>query len=142
MNAIPALLIFDLIVQVIAIPISTLILVGSTRLFKPKDTSIKTALKVVLVLFVAAIIVDLVGFSLLTYYDSPVLFGLFTIILLLAYYALAFVLILIFYREDLKKTFLVWLLFSIADFFFGLILSLLIGLLIGMMGYSLGTGIY
>ena len=129
----------DVLVQLVLLPISVGILFVCARLFKLRDSSFMTPLKVVAVAVLFALGVDAVALLLLSSV-SLLLAGLASLFMLVVFYVLLLFLIKFFYREGWRNTLLVWLVFSVVDFVVTVVVmfvvAIVVGLLFGLSGYG------
>jgi len=117
---------------IVSVPISALVLMLSTKIFKLKDTSFMTALKVSLIIGVAGLFSDLLFIFVLS---SFLFFSIIQFVLLNV--VLALFLINTFYHTPHKQTlliWLVWLVLSLTLVFVIFALFFFIGLLFGIGG--------
>ena len=117
-------LVQSLIGLAITIPLSALVLMISTKIFKLQDTSYVTAIKITAIIGVLGFVLDAIIANLFMTMAGPL--GLLEFVLLNI--VLAVVLIQKFYKIDLKKTLLVWLVW----FLLGLVVLIVVGFIIGI----------
>ncbi|MDP7244847.1 MAG: hypothetical protein QF568_05875 [Flavobacteriales bacterium] len=125
-------LIFTIIVAIIQLTLSALLLMVLSVLFKFKDTTYKTAFKIML-----WIILGLHLFSVLFLFitNLKILNILPLIFVILFEIILAIILMKIYYNENLKRTLLIWLVWFVAWLIVRLILSLIISVITIALGY-------
>jgi len=107
--------------------LGSLILMLSAKIFKLKDQSFMTALKIVLILYVITLVLGLIGLAAL---NIALIMSILSFIVVIA---LGIYLIKKFYKLDWGKAVLVWLVWFI--------LSLIVGFIIGLILLAIGLGI-
>ena len=117
-------LVQSLIGLAITIPLSALVLMISTKIFKLQDTSYVTAIKITAIIGVLGFVLDALIANVFMTMAGPL--GLLEFVLLNI--VLAVILIQKFYKIDLKKTLLVWLVW----FLLGLVVLIVVGFIIGI----------
>jgi len=115
---------------IISVPLSALLLMFSTKIFKIQDTSYKTAIKILAIIGIIGFILDAIIFTFLP--TMVIVFGIIQFVILNI--ILAIILIKQFYNLELKQTLLVWLVW----FLFSLVLVVIIGIIIGIIAVALG----
>jgi len=125
-------LVYDFVSFGLGIPIGTYILIKIARAFKLKDSSVKTAFKIVF-------ISNMPFFVLSPIINAPL--GDFLIFLiigfnLMLYVTLLFLLIKKSYQVDIKKTVKVWVAFIITDFLFAMVLELVLFMIATSLGFD------
>ncbi|MBW2993561.1 hypothetical protein KY317_03240 [Candidatus Woesearchaeota archaeon] len=119
------LIVMQIITTVIMIIVGALLLMVSAKIFKLKDQSFKTALKVVLIIYVINFVLGLIGIiSLGTALIMSVLS--FLVLIILGIY-----LIKKYYNLDLGKAVLVWIVWFILSLIAGFIIGIILGLILG-----------
>lgn len=117
------LVITQVIVTVVMAILSALLLMVSAKIFKLKDQSFKTAIKVTLILYVINFVLSLIGiFSLKTAVVMSVLS--FIVLIVLGMY-----LIKKYHALDWGKAALVWLVWFILSLIVGFIIAAILGLI-------------
>ena len=122
-------LIIGIVTIIIMIPLNALLLMISTKIFKIKDSSYMTAIKVACILGVVSIVLSIIGNFLPTI--GQIIFWLSMIIVSIA---LALWLIKSMYTLDWGKAALVWLVWFVLSLIVGFILGLIIGVIVIMIG--------
>ena len=122
-------LIISIVTTIIMIPLNALLLMISTKIFKIKDTSYMTALKVAVILGVVSIVLSIIGNFLPTI--GQIIFWLSMAVVSII---LALWLIKSMYSLDWGKTALVWLVWFVLSLIVGFILALIIGVIVVMVG--------
>jgi len=123
-------LITSILALIISVPLSALLLMLSTKIFKLQDTSYKTAIKILAIIGVIGFILDAIIFTLLP--TMVVVFGIIQFIILNIILAIIF--IRQFYNTEWKQTLLVWLVW----FLFSLVLVFVVGIIVGIITVALG----
>ena len=111
----------QLIISVVMIFLGALLLMLSAKIFKLKDQSYKTALKVVAILYVIGFVLSLIGMASLS------LMTVMTILNFLVMILLGIYLIKMFYKLDWGKAALTWLVWFIMSLIAGFIIAAIIG---------------
>src|SRR6056297_3031251 len=118
------------LIWIVTIPFSALLLMASTRIFKLKEKSYKTAIKVI-------VIIGVLGFA-FTWFFQKFLVDWFmyleSVKFIVLYILLTLLLIKKFYAISIKKTFAVWVVWLIFHFIF---LFLVIGPLWAVVSFSM-----
>ena len=131
MDSFVAFLGVDVVIQLVLVPISAAILFGCTRLFKFKDQSYVSALKVVAIAAFLALVVDAVSLFLLAS-AGLVLAAFASLFMFAAFFAALLLLIKFFYNEDWKNTVFAWLVFSVVDFVVSFAVGFVVGAVLGL----------
>jgi len=121
-------LIAQVIVGLIMIPLSALLLMISTKIFKISDSSYKTAIKVALLVQIASIIFTVIQYFLPAPIDSIV--GILQWILVTI--LLGLWLVKKSYNLDWGKGALVWLVWAVLSVVLAFVLALIIGIIVGI----------
>lgn len=124
-----SVLIISIVTAIIMIPLNALVLMISTKIFKIKDSSYMTALKVAAILGVVSIVLTIIGNFLPTI--GQIIFWLSMAIVSII---LALWLIKSMYSLDWGKTALVWLVWFVLSLVVGFIIGLIIGVIVVMVG--------
>jgi hypothetical protein len=126
-----ASLIIGIVTTIIMIPLNALLLMISTKIFKIKDTSYMTALKVAAILGVVSIVLSVIGNFLPTV--GQIIFWLSMIIVSIV---LALWLIKSMYSLDWGKAALVWLVWFVLSLIVGFIFALIIAAIVVLVGFG------
>jgi len=125
-------LVYDLVSFGLGIPVGTYILIKIARAFKLKDSSAKTAFKIVFISNIPFLVLSPI-------INAPL--GDFLIFLiigfsLMLYVTLLFLLIKNIYKADIKKTVKVWVAFIITDFLISMVLELVLIMIATSLGFD------
>ncbi len=110
----------QLIISVVMIFLGALLLMLSAKIFKLKDQSYKTALKIVAILYVIGFVLSLIGMASLS------LMTVMTILNFLVMILLGIYLIKMFYKLDWGKAALTWLVWFIMSLIAGFIVGAIV----------------
>ena len=125
-------LVYDLAGFIISIPIEALILMGLAKILGVGG-SFKTALKIALIMslpFLVSMVIQNANLSGLII----VLVG---ISILVLSFVMSFFLIKFFYKLDLKKAFLLWIIFAVVDFTFLLVFEFVMEFVLRALGFNM-----
>lgn len=128
-------LIISIVVALIMIPLNALLLMVSTKIFKLKDSSYKTAIKVTLILGIVSIVLSIIGYFLPTI--GQIIYWISMIIVSIV---LALWLIKKNYSVGWGKSALVWLIWFILSLIVGFIIAAIVGVIIFMLGLGAMIG--
>ena len=126
-------ILIQLVTVIVMIPLSAALLMLTTMMFKLKDKSYLTALKVAAIVGPAGLVLNILLTAL----------GLNTIVIslisiLLVSIILAVYLVFLFYKLDFGKALLVWLVWMALSFVIGMIVGLILAMIFVMIGFGVG----
>ncbi len=120
-------LISSIVIAIIMIPLNALLLMISTKIFKIKDSSYKTAIMVTLILGIVSIVLQVIG-----YFLPAVGKIIFWLSMAIVSIILALWLIKSKYNLDWGKSALVWLVWFVLSIVVGIILAVIVGIIMAM----------
>ena len=115
------LVVSQLIISVVMIFLGALLLMLSAKIFKLKDQSYMTALKIVAIIYVIGFVLSLIGMA------SLAVATFMTVLNFIVMIALGIYLIKLFYKLDWGKAALTWLVWFIMSLIAGFIIAAIVG---------------
>lgn len=118
-------------IALVMIPIDALLLMISTKIFKVKDSSYKTAIKITAILGIASIILIVLG-----NFVPTIALYLTWISLVLVSIILAIWLIKVTYKLELGKSILVWLVWLVLSLVIAFVVAIVVAMILVTIGIS------